>query len=109
MARTTVNRKPRREIETSAYLQFARRILAGMSARTRVGGDIEALAELVQLQKDLDGYIDQAVGNLRSEEGGSHSWQEIGRRLGVTRSAAQQRWAHVGGARKPGGQPGDLR
>jgi hypothetical protein len=80
-----------------------------MQTRERVGGDIETLAELLRLRDELDNVIEGTVARLRSEEGGSHSWAEIAERLGVTRSAVQQRWRHVGGARKRGGQPAELR
>lgn len=97
-----------RAVENSAYAGFARRIIRAMARRVGAG-DIAALPELVALRDELDGFIEDAVRDLRSEAGGSHSWAELGDVLGVTRTAAQKRWGHVGGARKVGGQPGNLR
>ncbi len=73
-------------------------------------GDIEALAVLQRLADQLPGLMTDAVAGLRSEDGGCHSWTEIGGALGVGRSAAQERFAKAGaGARRVGGQPAHLR
>jgi hypothetical protein len=60
-------------------------------ARRAEGGDIDALEELVKLQRDLDDYIDTAARGLHGEPG-RYSWGEIGRWLGITRQAARQRF-----------------
>lgn len=53
-------------------------------------GDLESLAELVALDAELQATIQRTVDRLRSEHG--FSWGEIGRVLGVSRQAAQQRF-----------------
>ena len=95
------------EVENSAYAGFMRRIMKAY--RKRVGaGDIAALPELVALRDELDEHIAGAVADLRAEPW-CYSWQQIGDVLGMTRQAAQKRFADAGGARKVGGQPSRLR
>ena len=86
-ARLTANR-PRRVVENDDYGAFARRILTAYARRV-ASGDVEALAQMTALAADLDAAIGQAVTGLRRV---GYSWAEIGRRLGITRQAAQQRW-----------------
>lgn len=71
-------------------------------------GQIEELGALVRLEDELHGNIVDAVARLRSQPY-CYSWAMIGKALGVSPQAAQQRFAKVGGARRPGGQPGHLR
>lgn len=81
--------------EAQEYFAFARRILR--AASRRVGNrDIEGLAGLVALRDEIDEAIDAAVATLRSEEGGGYSYTDIGRVLGISRQAAQQRFRHLG-------------
>ena len=71
----------------------------------RVGdGDVEALADVLGLAEEIDTAITEAVKGLRSH---SYSWAEVGSRLGITRQAAQQRWAHLDPAAKLGGATAD--
>lgn len=60
-------------------------------ARRAESGDIDALEELVKLQRALDTYIEVAAKGLHAEPG-LYSWGEIGRWLGITRQAARQRF-----------------
>jgi hypothetical protein len=53
-------------------------------------GDADALADMTGLATELDEMISHAVAGLRWA---GYSWAEIAARLGVTRQAAQQRWA----------------
>ena len=71
-------------------------------------GQIEELGALARLEDELHGNIVDAVARLRSEPH-CYSWSMIGKALGVSPQAAQQRFGKVGGARRPGGQPGHLR
>ena len=89
-----------------AYGAMMRRMVTAYGRRA--GYDIEALAELVELRAMVDATLVEAVHHLRSEAGGSYSWTEIGRRLGITPQAAQQRFGGPG-ARRVGGQPAGLR
>ncbi len=75
-------------IENSEYAAFARRIMRAYSRRIATG-DVESLTHLISLSDDINDAIQQAVDGLRDV---GYSWADIGRRLGVTRQAAQQRW-----------------
>ncbi len=94
------------------YAAMLKRMLRAHGRRVMSGDlpDIDALAQLREIQAELDEQTAQVVRALRSEAGGSHSWAEIGAALGITRAAAYKRY---GGAetdgRRPGGQPSHLR
>jgi hypothetical protein len=75
--------------ENDEYAEFARRVLRAYARRV-ADGDIEALTLMVILADDLDDATRQAIDGLRQS---GYSWAEIGSRLGITRQAAQQRWA----------------
>ena len=85
--RLTPNR-PRRVVENDEFGEFVARILRAYSVRV-ARGDIEALAHLWRLQGELDEAIETAVEGLRAE---GWSWAEIGRRLGMTKQSAHERW-----------------
>lgn len=53
-------------------------------------GDVEDLADLLELQKMLDGVVAQAVQGQRENHG--RSWADIARAAGTSRQAAQKRW-----------------
>lgn len=90
--------RPRRHVETPEYGAFARRIVAAYGRRV-ADRDIEALTGLADLASLVDSYTLLAVANLRSEAGGGYSWTDVGRALGITRQAAQQRYgARIGEA-----------
>lgn len=97
----------KQEVGNDTYAAFMRRAVKAYGKR--VSGDVEALAELAELDRLLEDATREAVAVLRSEEGGAYSWSEIGRVLGITKQAAAQRFAGVGGARRPGGQRAELR
>ncbi len=71
-------------------------------------GALHDLAELARLDQEVHGHLLDAVARLRAEPW-CYSWSAIGQELGVSAQAAQQRFGKVGGARRPGGQPGHLR
>jgi hypothetical protein len=75
-------------VENDEYAAFIRRVVRAHGRRVG-GGDVEALADLVDLSEHIDRAIGDAVVGLR---GFGYSWSEIAARLGVTRQAAQQRW-----------------
>jgi hypothetical protein len=81
--------RARRLVENDQYAAFARRILRAY-ARRIADGDVEALTLMLGLSAELDTAIGQAVTGLRAF---GYSWADIGSRLGITRQAAQQRWA----------------
>lgn len=82
-------KRQRRLVENGEYGAFIRRILRAYARRVG-GGDVEALALMLSLAEEIDTAIAEAVKGLH---GCGYSWAEIGSRLGITRQAAQQRWA----------------
>jgi hypothetical protein len=100
-------KRPRRQVENPEYGAFVRRILRAYTRRAGAG-DLDALADLARLRDELDGHLADAVAVLRHEPS-CYSWRDIAGALGITRQTAQQRWRKAGGARRPGGQPGNLR
>jgi len=62
---------------------------SGPKARRIAEGDVECLADLLDLAHELDAATGTALEGLR---GFGYSWAEIAARLGTTRQAAQQRW-----------------
>ncbi|MEU1754003.1 hypothetical protein ABZ436_15240 [Micromonospora matsumotoense] len=81
--------KRREVVENDQFAAFTRRIIRAHGRRVATG-DVEALRDLVALSADLDRAIGDAVVGLRNF---GYSWAEIGSRLGISRQAAQQRWA----------------
>jgi hypothetical protein len=79
----------RRTVETSSYIQFARRVIRAAGERVGDADDFE-LAELVTLRDDVETAITRAVAGLRAQ---GHSWQYIGDALGIRRQSAQERYA----------------
>ncbi len=82
-----VDAQPR--VETSAYGQMMMRMVRAYGRRAG-RGDVEDLADLVQLREALDEAIAGAVTDSRRLSG--RSWADIARATGTTRQAAQQRW-----------------
>lgn len=81
--------KPRRKvIENDDFAAFARRIIRAFGRRI-AKGDIDALADISFLSEQIDQAIKDSVTGLRAR---GYSWADIGRQLGVTKQAAQQRW-----------------
>ena len=85
--RLTTKRRPR-AVENYDYAAFLRRIIRAFGRRI-AAGDIDALADAAYLSAQLDATIKDAITGLRER---GYSWADIGRQLGVTRQAAQQRW-----------------
>lgn len=83
-----LTRGPRRAVENDDYARFARRIVLTYGGRI-AAGDIEGLAELAALSRDMDAAMTVAVTGLRAT---GFSWTDIAGRLGVTRQAAHQRF-----------------
>lgn len=82
-----------RTVETSSYIEFARRIIRGAGKRVAAADDWE-LAELVSLRDEVDDAIRRAVAGLRAQ---GHSWQYIGDALGIKRQSAQERYGKDAG------------
>lgn len=79
----------------SKYAQFVRRVIRGYGKRVADADDVD-LAEMVQLRDVLEQAIADAVRGQRDLHG--RSWADVAKPLGVTRQAAQMRYAaKVGG------------
>lgn len=79
-------RTPRESAELGGAVTRLLRALA----RRAGSGDLTALGELTRLEAVLDAQMRIAAIGLREQNG--YSWREIGREVGVTPQAAQQRW-----------------
>jgi hypothetical protein len=85
------SKSARPAVENDAYAAFTRRVLRAYARRVATG-DVEALTRMTDLAEDIDAAIRYAITGLRTY---GYSWADIGRQLGVTRQAAQQRWGLV--------------
>lgn len=80
--------------ETPELASAARRLIRAVG--NRCTQDVEGLAELARLRDDVDSALVEAIAVLRSgatTSGVGFSWADVGRVLGVTRQAAQQRYS----------------
>ncbi len=89
----TVAAKPARKrekkvVEMADYISFARRILRATGRRVQ-DRDIEGLAGLAVLQAEINDQMKETAKALNAQ---GYSWAEIGRVLGVSKQAAQQRF-----------------
>lgn len=85
---TLTRKRPPKAVENDEYAAFLRRVIRAFGRRI-ASGDIDALADATFLSGQLDTVIHTAVTGLRAK---GYSWADIGRQLGVTRQAAQQRF-----------------
>jgi hypothetical protein len=76
-------------VENDDYAAFVRRVITAYGRRI-ASGDIEGLATLAELGRELDDVLEHAILGLRDS---GFSWADIATRLGVSRQAAHQRWA----------------
>ncbi|WP_295012472.1 hypothetical protein [uncultured Microbacterium sp.] len=79
----------RREVETTDYVQFAKRIIRAAGERGAAGDDFE-LGELASLRDDVEAAITHAVRGMHDA---GYSWQYIADGLGITRQSAHARYA----------------
>jgi hypothetical protein len=96
------------KVETAAWAQMFPRLLRAWVRRAQREGDLNALALLARHRDDVDAHMVDMVAALTGEPW-CYSWSQIGDALGITKQAAQQRFHKASTARRPGGQPGDLR
>jgi hypothetical protein len=80
----------RREREAPELAGAARRMLLAL-ARRAGQGELEALESLRDLRNESEAFLEMGVHLYRASPALS-SWAEIGRLLGITRQAAQQRF-----------------
>jgi tellurite resistance protein len=106
---------------THEYHKFTTRMVRSYGRKALAGDlDTTALEYMADLQREVDAQMVATVAALRSEAGGGYSWAQIGEAMGMTRTAAFKRYAHLvedlvetgevpEAARVPGGQPAHLR
>ncbi len=80
----------RRERQVTEYAAMVRRVIRAHGRRV-ADADPEDLVELVELRTVVELAIADAIDGMRREPRQA-SWTEIGRALGITRQAAQQRY-----------------
>jgi len=76
--------------ETTDYADMMRRMMNAHGRRV-ADGDVEDLAELLEIQKHLSFVVALAVQGQRENHG--RSWADIARAAGTSRQAAQKRWS----------------
>lgn len=91
---TLTPKRRKRHVENDEYASFVRRILKAYARRVAMG-DIDAVADMVAIGRELDGHIQDAVDGLRDK---GYSWSDIARRIGISKQAAHERWSHRGKA-----------
>jgi predicted metal-dependent TIM-barrel fold hydrolase len=84
-------KRKKRPTDSSEYLAFMQRLARNMTKRVQDDG-VDALHALGVIAKMHDEVMHELVAYLRSEEGGSHTWADIGEALGMTRQSAQGRF-----------------
>jgi hypothetical protein len=89
------SKRARRQVETSEFDAFVRRILRAYARRV-AQGDVEALRSLSQLSSEVDAVTRLAVAGLRKPPY-CYSWSEIADRLGVTKQTAHERYGDRAG------------
>lgn len=94
--------KRRREREIPDYAQMVRRIIRAHGRRC-AAADPEDLVGLVEMHQSVDEAVAEAVAGLRAS---GFSWSQIARPLGITRQAAQMRFATH--APRPRPMPGQI-
>lgn len=80
----------KRTYETADYAAMMERMMNAHGRRV-ADGDVEDLADLLELQRHLDAVVAQAVQGQRENHG--RSWADIARAAGTSRQAAQKRWS----------------
>jgi DNA invertase Pin-like site-specific DNA recombinase len=81
-------KRRKQQVENDDYAAFVRRVLRAYARRV-AKGDIDAIAGMVAVSRELDTLIGEAVDGLRAK---GYSLADIGRRLGVSRQAVHERW-----------------
>lgn len=89
-----MNRKPGKStVENADYFQFTSRVMASALKRAARAENVEIdLAGLIALREQLDAGIAEAVTAMRDADPEQASWTKLGKALGTTRQAAQQRF-----------------
>lgn len=75
--------------DNTDYMQMLHRMLRAAGRRVAYG-DVEDLAQLLELSQVLDDVIASTISELRDHQGFSWAW--IAEATRTTRQGAQQRW-----------------
>jgi hypothetical protein len=89
-ATRTTAKRAKKSYEAPDMAAMIGRVARGMARRAEAG-DLEALSALAQARADIDAAMVAAAKGLHDGEFG-YSWTEVGRELGMTRQAAQQKF-----------------
>jgi hypothetical protein len=81
-------KRPKRQIETDEYATSVERQILRWADRIATG-EIDELGRLVDLDHLVEEARQRAVDGLREF---GYSWAEIGRRAGMTKQSAHERW-----------------
>ena len=92
-----MTRRRRDVVETDDYAAMLRRMLRAYARRVGQADDVD-LAVMADLAREVDDLVAAAVAAQRA---GGRSWGDVGRALGVTRQAAQQRFGSRSSASQP--------
>ena len=103
--------RPKRPRAATDDEKFRAALLGLVNAYTRriEASGVAALADAIAVRAALDLVIDAGVETCRTSQQWAASWAEIAAATGLSRSAAQERWAGFDSARKVGGQPANRR
>jgi hypothetical protein len=82
----------RSRVETDAYADMMRRMMRAYLRRV-ADGDPEDLAGLITFIDESERALAHTVRDMRKAYG--WSWTQIGAALGISRQAAQQRFARI--------------
>lgn len=91
-----MSKRAKRERETPEFAGMVRRTIRAHGRRVANADEVD-LAELVAMREVLEEAISEAVAGMRERR---LSWTYIGKGLGTTRQAAQQRYAPTGEAER---------
>ena len=81
---------PKRQIEATEYGAMVKRVVAALGRRAASGDGI-ALGELAAVETEVRRIAGLAARALHDQE--RWSWSEIGLYVGISKQAAQKKWA----------------
>lgn len=86
------SKRPKQKRETPEFAGMVRRQIRAHGRRVAAADEVD-LTELVAMREVVEAAISEAVAGQRAR---GLSWSYIGKGLGTTRQAAQQRYAPAG-------------
>jgi hypothetical protein len=75
-------------VETPEYASFCRRVIRAYARRVAEADEVD-LGEMLKVRDEMDAAIRAAVDGMRDR---GESWTYIGKGLGVSKQAAEQRF-----------------